>query len=123
MVRKRYIFIRLKQAQSFDFAYKSNFLTYIFYCSNQIMKLLTETKSNSTVAQRIDLYFRDTKHAQIADLKIKFKRTGKFSKKSSKSSLLYLTPILRILETILILRGYQIIKQKVFEEALSWVGY
>ena len=47
------------------------------------MKLLTETKSNSTVAQRIDLYFRGTEHAAIADLQIKFNRflTGEFSTK------------------------------------------
>ena len=45
------------------------------------MKLLTDTKSNSIIAQRIELYFRDTEHAQIADLQIKFKRTstGEFS--------------------------------------------
>ena len=45
------------------------------------MKLLTDIKSKSTIAQRIDLYFRDTEHAQIADLQIKFKRTGDFSTK------------------------------------------
>ena len=53
--------------------------------SKQIIKLLTDTNSKSTIAQRIDLYFRDTEHAQIADLQIKFKRTGEFSTKNSRS--------------------------------------
>ena len=61
---------------SFDLAFKCNFLKSIFHCPDLIMKLLADNKSKSTIAQRIDLYFRDTKHAQIADLRIKFKRRG-----------------------------------------------
>ena len=44
------------------------------------MKLSTEKGTNSAIAQKIDLYFRDPEHAQIADLQIQFKRT-----KNSKS--------------------------------------
>ena len=39
------------------------------------MKLSTEKESNSVIARKIDLYFRDPEYAQIADLQIQFRRT------------------------------------------------